>query len=74
MNVSVMHPCNNFGLWPVNKKSEECVTLHSDFLEIKYKNDISGSFTFRWLLKHFDTPLFIAVYTLLSDFVIDVTP
>ena len=27
-----MHPCNNFGMWTVNKKSEQCVTLHIDFL------------------------------------------
>ena len=26
-----------FGLWSVIKKSEECVTLHSDFLEMSYE-------------------------------------
>ena len=36
MNFSVMHPCNNFGLWTVNKKSEECVNVHSYFLEMSY--------------------------------------
>ena len=35
-----MHPCNNSGLWTVNTKSEEFVTLHSDFLEISYELDI----------------------------------
>ena len=34
MNFSVMHPCNNLGLWTVNKKSKECVTLQNDFLEM----------------------------------------
>ena len=35
-----MHPCNKFGMWTVNKKSEECVTLDSDFLEMSYELDI----------------------------------
>ena len=35
-----MHPCNNFGMWTVNKKSEECVTLHNDFLEMSYELNI----------------------------------
>ena len=30
----------NFGLWRVNKKSEEFVTLHSDFLEMPYELNI----------------------------------
>ena len=30
----------NFGLRTVNKKSEECVTLHSDFLEMAYESNI----------------------------------
>ena len=37
MNYSAMHPCNHFGMWTVNKKSEECVTFHSDSLEMSYK-------------------------------------
>ena len=37
VNFSIMHPCNNFGLWTVNKKLEECVTLHSNFLEMSYE-------------------------------------
>ena len=40
VNFSVMHPCNNFGLWTVNKKLEECVTLHSNFLEMSYELNI----------------------------------
>ena len=40
VNFSIMHPCNTFGLWTVNKKSEEFVTLHSDFLEMSYKLNI----------------------------------
>ena len=42
---------NHFGLLSVNKKSEEFVTLHSDFLEMPYElNTVSiyrvcGSFT-----------------------------
>ena len=35
-----MHPCNNFGLWTVNKKLDECVTLHSKFLEMSYELNI----------------------------------
>ena len=35
-----MHPCNNFGMWTVNKMSEECVTLHSDLLEMSYELNI----------------------------------
>ena len=35
-----MHPCNNFGLWTVNKKLDECVTLHSNFLEMSYELNI----------------------------------
>ena len=27
----------HFGLWTVNKESEEFVTLHSDFLEMSYE-------------------------------------
>ena len=30
----------HFGLWSVNKKSEESVTLHSDFLEMSYELNI----------------------------------
>ena len=37
MNFSVMHPCNNFDMWTVNNKSEECVTLQSDLLEMSYE-------------------------------------
>ena len=40
MDFSIMHPCNNFGMWTVNKKSEECVTLHSDVLEMSYELNI----------------------------------
>ena len=29
-----------FGMWSVNKKSEEFVTLHSDFLEMSYELNI----------------------------------
>ena len=36
ISIYIMHPCNNFDLWTVNKKSEECVTSHSDFLEMFY--------------------------------------
>ena len=35
-----MHPCNNFGLWTVNKKLDECVTLHNNFLEMSYELNI----------------------------------
>ena len=35
-----MHPYNNFGLWTVIKKLEECVTLHSNFLEMSYELNI----------------------------------
>ena len=35
-----MYPCNNFGLWTVNKKLEEYVTLHSDFLQMSYELNI----------------------------------
>ena len=31
VNFSIMHPCNDFGLWTVNKKLDEYVTLHSNF-------------------------------------------
>ena len=40
VNFSIMHPCNNFGLWTVNKKLDECVTLHSNFLEMSYELNI----------------------------------
>ena len=53
MNFSVMHPCNNFGLWTVNKKSEECVTLHSDFLEMSYELKIKIKFLAPLLLGDF---------------------
>ena len=60
ISVSCMHPCNNFGLWTVNNKSEECVTLHSDFfrdvLWIKYQTEVCGSFTSGWCQELFDTP------------------
>ena len=46
MNFSVMHRCNNFGLWIVNKTSEECVTLHNDFLQMSYELNIKMKFTF----------------------------
>ena len=35
-----MHPCNDFGMLTDNKKSEECVTLHSDFSEMSYELNI----------------------------------
>ena len=44
MNFSVIHPCNNFGPWTVNKKSEECVTLHSNFLEMSHELNIKMKF------------------------------
>ena len=53
MNFSVMYPCNNFGLWIVNKKSEECVTLHSDFLEMSYELNIKMTFLDPLLLGNF---------------------
>ena len=53
MNFSVMHPCNNFGLWTVNKKSEECVTLHSDLLEMSYELNIKMKFLTPLLLGDF---------------------
>ena len=34
----------NFGPWTVNKKSEECVTLHSDLLEMSYELNIKMKF------------------------------
>ena len=34
----------NFGLWTVNTKSEKCVTLHSDFLEMSYESHIKMKF------------------------------
>ena len=30
----------HFGLWTVNNKSEECVTLHNNFLEMSYELNI----------------------------------
>ena len=48
-----MHRCNNFGLWIVNKKSEECVTLHSDFLEMSYELNIKIKFLATLLLGDF---------------------
>ena len=30
----------HFGLWTINKRSEECVTLLSDFLEMAYELNI----------------------------------
>ena len=43
----------NFGLWTVNKKSEECVTLHSDFLEMSYELNIKMKFLAPLLLGDF---------------------
>ena len=40
VNFSIMHPCNNFGLWTVNTKLDECVTLHSNSLEMSYELNI----------------------------------
>ena len=40
VNFSIMHPCNHFGLWTVNKKLDECVTLYIDFLEMSYELNI----------------------------------
>ena len=51
MNFSVMHPCNNFGLWTVNKKKSEA--LHSDFLEISYELNIKMTFLLSLLLGNF---------------------
>ena len=53
MNFSVMHPCNNFGLWTVNKKLEECVTWQNDFLEMSYELDIRMTFLAPLLLGDF---------------------
>ena len=53
VNFSVIHPCNNFGLWTVNKKSEECVTLHSDFSEMSYELSIKIKFLAPLLLGDF---------------------
>ena len=44
MNFSVMHPCNHFGMWTINKKSEECVTLQDDSLEMSYELHIRMTF------------------------------
>ena len=46
MNFSVMHQCNNVRMWIVNKKSEECVTLHSGFLEMSYELNIKMKFLY----------------------------
>ena len=35
MNFIIIHPCNNFGLWS-DKRWGNCVTLHSDFVEMSY--------------------------------------
>ena len=53
MNFRVMHPCNNFGLWIVNNKSEECVTLQNEFLEMSYELSIKMSFLAPLLLGDF---------------------
>ena len=53
MKFSVMHPCNNFGLWTVNKKSEERVTLHNDFLEMSYELNMKIKFLAPLLLGDF---------------------
>ena len=50
MNFRVIHPCNNVGLWTVNKKSEECVTLYSDFLEMSYELNIKMKYVAPLLL------------------------
>ena len=36
----MLHPCYIFGLWTVNKKLDECVTLHSNFLDMSYELNI----------------------------------
>ena len=51
--IRVMHPCTNFGLWTVNNKLEEFVTLHSDFLEMSYELNIKIKCLAPLLLGHF---------------------
>jgi len=62
-NFSIMHPCNHFDLWTVNKKSEKCVTLHRHYVQmslwITYQNEDSGWFTSRWFQELFDTPSYV---------------
>ena len=31
---SIIHPCNNFGLWTVNRKWGKWLTLHSDYVKM----------------------------------------
>ena len=40
VDFSNMHPCNDFGMWTVNKESEGCIILHSDFLKMSYEFNI----------------------------------
>ena len=53
MNFSVMHPCNNFGPWTVNKKSEEYVTLQNDLLKMSYELNMRMTFLAPLLLGDF---------------------
>ena len=53
MNFSVMQTCNNFGIWTVNKKSEECVTLQNNFLEISFELNLRMTFLAPLLLGDF---------------------
>ena len=63
LNFSIMHPCNNFGMWTVNDKLDECVTLCSNFLEMSYELNIKMKFLAPLLLgdvkNFFDTPSYI---------------
>ena len=50
----------NFGMWSVNKKSEEIVTLHSYFMEMPYELNIKKKCVVPLLLsdiKNFLIPL-----------------
>ena len=50
LKSQVVRPIVEFGLWTVNRKSEKCVTLHSDFLEMSYELHIKMKFLVSLLL------------------------
>ena len=53
VNQQVNDLLYNFGLWTVNTKSEECITLHSDIVEMSYELNIKMKFLASLLLGDF---------------------
>ena len=64
LKSQVVRPIVEFGLWTVNRKSEKCATLHSDFLAMSYELHIKMQFLVSLLLGDVNNFLIPPSYTL----------